>query len=568
MASGLLSLAWLLPNHTKPWTSFHSDAWIGAVLGVVSAVVIAQAGQPKECHGLTGVVAILAPLPLLQYCLGFFPFAGQAWVAVAYILAFLLALMVGAQWQEWQPTWMGDILFSAIGIAAITSVALQLQQWLQPMSAGSLDVWTLGSDGSRPYANMAQPNQLATLLLWGLLACGWGIRRKHLGRISASLAAAFVLIGLALTQSRTGALGLFALVLAAWLWRRLWGAKNVFWYVLGLAFFYVLLLGLLEPLRSALMLSAPQSMAERLGHELRPELWRLLLDAAWQRPLFGYGWNQVLPAQIAVAERHSALHYPFFQSHNQFLDLILWTGIPLGLLLSGCLLAWLVIAACRVRRPEDALYLLFVVVIGIHAMLELPLHYAYFLLPAGLIMGSLNASLRIWPLCRPARVAGSGFLLGTWCVTVILLVLIARDYFRVEESFAALQLERSQIQGNRQVEAPQVLLLTDQREIQRFMKFEPTDRASSAEIQWARDVTVAWPSARSFMTLAILLGINQNPEEAHEWLVKMCRIIPADQCASAPSRWAHAVQLHPQLAAVGWPPKLEGTKTFHGETRQ
>lgn len=560
MASASLSLAWLLPNHSKPWTSFHCDAWIATVLALIGLVVMVRARQVVIWDGLVLIVALLVPLPFAQYAFGLLPFAGQAWIASAYIAGFLLALMVGQRWQGWRPVWMGDILFSAIGIAAIISVALQLQQWLGSADRGTLDVWTVGSDGARPYANMSQPNQLATLLLWGLLACGWGVWRRQLGLAAALLAAAFLLIGLALTQSRAGMLGLLVMVLAAWWWRKLWGARPVHRYALGLAAFYGAVLLLLEPLRRALMLNVPGSMVERLGHELRPELWRMLLGAAWQRPWAGYGWNQVLPAQAAVAERHPALHIPFFQSHNLFLDFVLWAGIPLGVLLTGCVLAWLITAVRRVRRPEEALYLLMVLVVGIHAMLELPLHYAYFLLPTGLAMGALNAGLKICPLGQPSRWTGRWVLFGTWCLGAIVLGLVVRDYFRVEAAYAALQLERAQIQNSRAAEAPEVLLLTDLREVQRFMKFEPVAGASLPELQWAREVTVIWPSSRNFMTLAILLGLNQQPREARDWLIKMCHIVPREQCASGPSRWEQAQKLHPQLAGIEWPAAVQSTQ--------
>jgi len=557
MASALLALAWLLPNHSKPWTSFHSDAWIAAMLAAIGLVVMVRAREDLAWHGLAVVVALLLPLPFLQHAFGLLPFAGQAWTSTAYLTGFWLALMIGQQWQGWRPVWMGDILFLAIGIAAIASVALQLQQWLGSADDLTLDVWARGSDGMRPSANMGQPNQLATLLLWGLLACGWGLWRGVLQRFSALFTAAFLLFGLALTQSRTGLLGLVALVLAAWLWRGVWGARQVPWYVSGLAIFYALILSILGPLRQALILDVPGSMVQRLGHELRPELWRMLLDAAWQRPVFGYGWNQVLPAQMAVVDGYSSLHHPFFQSHNLFLDFILWAGIPLGLLLTGCVVIWLTTAFRRVRRPQEALYLLMVSVVGIHAMLELPLHYAYFLLPTGLAMGALSAELRIWALRPPSWVAGRWPLIGAWLLGVTLLGLIARDYFRVEDAFASLQLEMAQIQRSRPAEPPEVLLLTDLREIQRFMKFEPAAEASAAEIEWARNAVEAWPSSRSFMKVAVLLGLNQQPNEARGWLIRMCRIVPRDQCESAPMRWQQALELHPQLAAVEWPVKTQ-----------
>ncbi|MBS0408112.1 MAG: O-antigen ligase C-terminal domain-containing protein [Proteobacteria bacterium] len=567
MAAGLLSLGWLLPNHTKPWMAFHSDAWIAAILALTGLVVLVRGPRAVACNGMTVVAALLLPIPLLQHVSGILAFAGQAWTASAYIGGFMLALLIGQQWQAWRPRWMGDILFAAIGLAAIASVAMQLQQWLSLAPDGALNVWIVGSDGARPSANMEQPNQLATLLLWGLLACAWGVWRKQLGRAVALITAGFLLIGLALTQSRTGALGLFTLGVAAWWWRRRWQSKAVPLCVTSLAAFYVLVLLILNPLRRFLMLEVPASMVQRLGHELRPELWRMLWDAACQQPWSGYGWSRVAAAQIAVAENHPALHVPFFHSHNLFLDFVLWMGIPLGLLLTGLVLCWVIIAACRVRRTPEILFFLAVVVVGIHAMLELPLHYAYFLLPTGLMMGALTGKLQIFPLKMACRMSGRWILLGTWCLGVTLLGLIVRDYFRVEAAYASLQLEKAQLVGSRPASTPTVLLLTDLREMQRLMKFEPNGESSPSELQWAKDVTAIWPSAGNFMKLAKMLGLNHQPNEAQRWLVIMCRIVPREQCASAPAKWEQVQRLHPTLTSIQWPVAAEPRRINSSESR-
>lgn len=560
LAAGLLAFGWLLPNHTKPWSSFHSDVWVATTLALIGLVVLVRGPRPVMWNGMALVAVVLLPLPFLQYASGILIFSGQAWVATAYIGGFMLALLIGQQWQAWRPIWMGDILFAAIGFAALASVAMQLQQWLGA-SDGMLNVWFLGSDSARPSANMAQPNQLATLLLWGLLACAWGAWRSHLGRSGALFIAGFLLLGLALTQSRTGALGLFTLVFAAWWWRK-WILKSVPRCATGLAAFYVFVLLILEPFRRLLLLDVPGSMLQRFGRELRPELWQLLLEAVWKHPWGGYGWNQVAPAQILVAENRPALHVPFFQSHNLFLDFMLWTGIPLGLLLTGFVLFWLITAARRVREVPEIIYLSAVLVVGLHAMLELPLHYAYFLLPTALMMGALTAKLQIFPLGAISRMGSRWILIGAWCAGMALLGLVVRDYLMVEEAYASLRLEKAQIVGTRPAEPPSVLLLTDQRAIQRFMKFEPQGPSSPTELQWAKDVTSIWPSSRNFMTLAMMLGLSDQSNEARIWLVKMCRVVPREQCASAPARWEKAQRLHPQLDAIQWPVPMDSKQNM------
>lgn len=523
-------------------------------------MVLVRASQRPVWHRLTLLVALLIPLPFLQHAAGLLPFVGQAWIACAYLLGLLLALLVGQQWHGWRPIWMGDIIFLAIGIASVVSVGLQLQQWLGLVRDGALDVWVSSAHGARPYANMGQPNQLATLLLWGLLAGGWGVWRGGIGRTAALLFAAFLILGLALTQSRSGALGLLALVLAVWWWRTLWLGTHLQVYATGLAILYGIVLAAVPPLSRLLMLESPASMTDRLAGDLRPKVWRMLLDAAWDHPIFGYGWNEVVPAQLNVAANHPVIGYPFAQSHNLFLDFILWAGIPVGIFLIACVLAWVVTAARRVRRTPQALYFLMVLVVGIHAMLEYPLHYAYCLLPMGLAIGALNSELKIWQLTRVPRWTGRSCLLATWCLGAVILGVVVRDYFRVEAAYMSLQIENAGIKNSGPVALPDVLALNHLREVQRFVKFEPIAGVTSVELQWARNVVQTAPSSRNFMALAVLLGLNQHPREARDWLIKMCRIVPRDQCESAPARWTHARQLHPQLAAVEWPPK-EGEST-------
>lgn len=63
-------------------------------------------------------------------------------------------------------------------------------------------------------------------------------------------------------------------------------------------------------------------------------MWHQMLLAIKEQPLLGYGWNQVGVAQLSVY-----LDYPTTEwtehSHNILLDLLIWNGIPLGILIIG-----------------------------------------------------------------------------------------------------------------------------------------------------------------------------------------------------------------------------------------
>ena len=97
--------------------------------------------------------------------------------------------MFGTASEKAKPDELADILFLAVLVAALVSVGLQLCQWLALSEHDAVAAWVLPLPGSRPYANLMQPNQLATLQLWGLLACGWWVARGKLSRFGAAMLA-------------------------------------------------------------------------------------------------------------------------------------------------------------------------------------------------------------------------------------------------------------------------------------------------------------------------------------------------------------------------------------------
>ena len=100
----VLAVAWLLPNHYPPWSSFHADAWIAVVLALTCRAVIVRSSASTQWHGPAVLVAILVCVPWLQYSAGLISFAGLAWIFTAYFLGRLLALLTGTGWGNPAPT--------------------------------------------------------------------------------------------------------------------------------------------------------------------------------------------------------------------------------------------------------------------------------------------------------------------------------------------------------------------------------------------------------------------------------------------------------------------------------
>ena len=544
----ILAFGWVLPNHQRPWTAFHSDAWVALAFLVASASVFIRVREPLTWHRITVFAALLVCIPWLQYVLDLVPLAGNAWISSAYLLGFMFALLAGAQWEKFTPGQVTDGLFLAIGVAAILSVGLQLRQWL---GLEGLALWTMGGGPDRPFANLGQPNQLGTLLLWGLLAGAWGWRREHIGGWIVTFLAIYLLFGVALTGSRTAWISVALLVAASWFWRRLWRNTRLVWVVSGLALYFVVCVLVMGWRRMGSPGVELNDLA-RMSSEIRPLAWAVFLDAAWQHPFFGYGWNQTTLAQLAVATEHLSLGGVFSYSHNLFLDLVLWCGIPLGLMVSAALLWWFWKRLRAVKNAESAILVLFLLVIAVHSMLELPLFYAYFLLPVGMVMGALNTRLG----ARPVIAMGRKLAMGLWLVTTALLALIIRDYARVESSYQTLFLEWSRIKITMPVGPPDVLLLTQWHDYIKFARVEPKSNLSDDELAWMRNITGLFPSGIILHKFATVLALNQRPEEAQLWLKRMCKTIPESECHAVKEIWARRSLKYPEIAAIPWPVKM------------
>jgi len=541
-----LAIGWLLPNHYPPWASFHFDAWSAAIFAAAALAVTVRSAAPVRWSALAMLVVVLLPLPLLQLMSGIVVTAGNSWISTAYLLAFLLAVVTGTRWAA-SGEQATDGLFLAIGIGAIVSVGLQLHQWL---GLARLDIWSMGDGAGRPFANFGQPNQLGTFLVWGLLAGAWGYVRGKLGAATAIGCAMFLLFGLSLTGSRTAWIAVAIVVMASWAWRGLWPDRRLPWIVTLMGLFFAACVAannwLSERLAGAALFDA--ASIERMTGESRPAIWSMFLQAATQRPWLGYGWNQVGLAQVEMADHLPALQVRLSQSHNLFLDLVLWCGIPIGLAVSAFLVVWLFRRVLGVRNPEQALLVLLLLVVANHAMLELPLHYAYFLLPAGLVMGILESRQQVRALVATRRRVA----LALWTIGVALLLLMIRDYWRIERSYEALRFEWSPIKSPRAAE-PDVVLLTQWRDFFRLVRFEPATGMSDAELRLLENTAAMFPSIGFVQRLAAALAWNNRPRDAAIWLRRVCNIVPQTHCEVLKASWSRQAAGDERIAAVPWP---------------
>ncbi|MEN9465973.1 MAG: hypothetical protein RL217_2154, partial [Pseudomonadota bacterium] len=167
--SGLfLLLSWLLPIHFLPWPSFYQEALAAFSLSL-AALALAFSKEKLRAHPMFFFMVLLAVIPIAQYAFGLVPYFGDAFSSMAFLLLLALAFLVGLNAKRVAEHNLGfDFLvgFSWVLVfGALLSLVVVLCQYLE--IDNMLLVFAL-EEGARPYANLAQPNNLATLLGMGL----------------------------------------------------------------------------------------------------------------------------------------------------------------------------------------------------------------------------------------------------------------------------------------------------------------------------------------------------------------------------------------------------------------
>lgn len=396
----------------------------------------------------------------------------------------------------------------------------------------------------RPFANIAQPNNLATLLSMGLFGVLYFYEKNKLGRLGSGLLVFLLLFGIALTQSRTPWVALPAMLLY-WLFKSRYNFRLTRLGFTGVVVIYAGLVFLLPELSSALLLSTANPY-ERIQSLERLGLWWQLIHAVLGGPLWGYGWNQVSVAQVYISQAYPV---PLMteHSHNILLDILLWNGPLLGGAIILFLGGWLVRLLWCARTVESLCALMAACAVIIHGMLEFPLEYAFLLLPVGLLLGVAIAEdsaariVQIPPYFKYAIV----------CVLAALMLWSWSEYRIVEEDHRLMRFETARIgdiESNQA--APPVKLFTQVREFIRFARTPAVEGMSEEDLDWMRKVAHRYPYPPSLFRYSLALGLNGHIDEAREQLA-ILRALHGDEHYQ--EAWQSLVSLkwrYPQLQGI------------------
>jgi len=408
-ASLALTAPTLLAFNLPPSSTFLNQAaalvgW-GAWLTVLAAA-LAPAAFPRwrfpRAADLSPVTALQSALALLLLAALAAPlWTGQPWSLALSSAGLILAAALAAQLAAAaQRGGVGPLVFRAfcIGmvVAGLASSAIGIVQVFAP-------TWPDGDWIARSYiegravGNMRQPNHLSSLLLWAIVAAVWLGESGVIRRWGSTLLALLFVFVVVLSASRTGAVSVVLLAVWGLLDKRLSRHARV--------------LLLLMPVAYAAFWFGTSAWADHSAHVFGGEtrfstkgdisssrygIWANTLALIGMHPWAGVGFGEFNLAWTLTPFPGRPVAF-FDHTHNLILQFAVELGLPLaGLVLA--LLLWALVSALRFalqartdtdpqQAPLRRAAFMMVFLILVHSLLEYPLWYAYFLLPAAFAFG-------------------------------------------------------------------------------------------------------------------------------------------------------------------------------------
>jgi len=403
MATLAIGLPMLLAFNLPPSSTFLNQAaaligW-GALLVVLAGAIAPGAARSRSNDLLT----LQAAFALLLIAALAAPF----WAALPWSLSLSSAALIGAAALAAQ-TGAGvaqcGLALPAFRAFCIGMVVAGVLSSLVGLVQVFAPTWADGEFISRSYiagravGNMRQPNHLSSLLLWAIVAVVWLGEARVLRRWGSTLLAVLFIFVVVLTASRTGALSL--LLLCAWgaLDKRL--SRPARWLLclsplIGLAFWYGT--GVWADHTHHVFGGETRFSGKGDVSSSRFGIWSNTLALIRMHPWAGVGFGEFNFAWTLTPFPGRPVAF-FDHTHNLVLQFVVELGIPIGLLVLGLLMYALVGAFRNALRPvtadaEPGAALLrpaafaMVLLILVHSLLEYPLWYAYYLLPAAFAFG-------------------------------------------------------------------------------------------------------------------------------------------------------------------------------------
>ena len=518
LAAVFISLAWLMPIHYRPWVTYTGELYTFLALLAIAAVCLKE---KLRIPVVSLPLLLLAGVPFIQLLAGQVFFFSIAMMGFIFVFSFWLASILGYHLSTGnysREDTFTNLSYVFLASGTVTGI-IAICQWtnLDATLPGMVNI----SGNQRPYANFAQPNNMATFLVMALMSCLYLYEKKKIQTKWLFACAVLIIMGVALSQSRTAWVAAIAIMLYLAFYQykdiiRLKWYYSIAWFIFFVACIVAFpwLSQLAAQAIDANVVQSRDVVARATGDMSRLAIWQQMLAAIQAQPWFGYGWYQSSVAFVSISD---SVQGPVWirSAHNFILDFLLWNGLVIGL----PFLAYFGYLGYQLQRwvntPESVIGILMIGAFITHAMFEFPQHYAYFLLPVGFILGTVLAQHpKIKIIVMPSIGLKFIFVFG-----LILLTVIYRDYDTVVPKLS--QSIRYEKQPENITNQQPVYLLSEFNRRIDWIRLNPYSKVSAEQIMQGEQMVLSYPTKYNLLKYAKLLAFNGKEKEARQQLNRL-----------------------------------------------
>jgi O-antigen ligase len=388
----LWSFAWLYPFADGPIRDLKTSA-LFLIATYIALLIVGLRRLPNRSWILIGFALAVwinySPNPYFEFKL----------IGVLGILVFFTAISFGLELRE--NSKMLQTLLIALLIASVINAIQGILQWLG--LADELYKWmVVPEQRGTAFGTFRQRNLYATFISVGLVATFWLHLLKKLSTTMSWIVVCLFTMSIAASSSRTGLLQVIAISVFGLIWRST-RSKQLTYLMIGQLFILTMWYGILPLVAEIHGVNADSGLLRvaKAAEDPRLLIWADSIDLISQRPWLGWGWKELNYAYF-VSSLEPRYHLLIDHAHNLALHLAVEFGVIVAtLLISMCL--WFFFSFYRKvvnLKPldeklahvqgEQFAFVILILIVGIHSLLEFPLWHYGFLFLTGSFVGFLS----------------------------------------------------------------------------------------------------------------------------------------------------------------------------------
>lgn len=548
--------SYLLPASLPPWRTFYNQLAFVLFLGTLSTIYLAK-----------NKLSLANPLPwamiALCVCLHILIISHLSPAIITASAFFLLffgicyaSYSLGLSSQT--GPYLSIILFTLL-LASLISSALAIVQWSgiaehMPSVAGLI---LQADEGSRVFSNIGQSNNLGTLLITGLAITGYFWKtNQNSNRVADYLlgASAFLLIfGIYLSGSRTAALNLLAWPVLFYLWSKWNNQKFPLITIAPAALLYSFYA--VMPILIDWMQWFPAAEARSLiSDQARLRIWGMVLEGIASSPWFGQGFEAVPSTHLTLSPTYGDFGQVIARhAHNTPLDMFIIFGLPFGLVITlGVVYLWAK-SWTQSTLPEQHFLWLITTAILVHSLLELPLHYGFFLWLLFFVLGYLSGTA--WKTIAtnsPVKLSAA------WLTALALMIMpVWLGYVQVEKIYTLYRQQGSDIthhylSQNHFILSKSLYAEPYERLHWATLPLLQAMRLTPSDLQKIERQAHYYPLPTLSWRIVIAHASLGNISQAEWWGERLCAMFDVRICIMASEEWSRLMEQNSQMPSLPW----------------